>query len=326
MDLVIANLETPLVDIKNTERPSFSFSTRYNSKQGRFQHWSDSKNTPIYLKKYNITNVSLANNHMLDYGIDGLYQTLESLNYHRINFFGDGYNRKQARTPLIKEIVIANKILKFVLFSAFEYRKAYDKDFSFYASSSKGGVNRLSFTAITKKIKEIREDNENVFIVIYPHWGGRRNYGGKTAHQTELGHRLIDAGADLIIAHGPHNLQQIEKYRNHWIVYSLGNFLYNSFGNFNKYNSPPYGLIVKLVFTEEQDISDTTIKKSMRLYALVTDNNLTKFQTRFVNEKEFEFVYKFLISNKISWKPSEDEVKLGIDRIGRYIELSLDRA
>ena len=248
-DFVIANLETPLVDIKNTPKPFFSFSTRYDNKQGRFQTWSDSKLTPRYLKKYNIANVSLANNHMLDYGIEGLYQTFESLNNSQIRFFGAGYNRKQARTPFIKKIFVGNQNINFVVFSAFEYPKAYDRDFEFYASSSKGGVNRLSFTAITKKIKNLREQDEDVFIVIFPHWSGTRNYGWKTDNQTEMGHKFIEAGADLIIGYGPHNLQQIEKYRGHFILYSLGNFVYNTLGNFDKYNAPPYGMIVKLTFS-----------------------------------------------------------------------------
>ena len=73
-----------------------------------------------------------------------------------------------------------------------------------------------------------------------------------------MGHKLIDAGADLVIGHGAHNLQQIERYRDHWIIYSLGNFLYNNFGNFNKYNAPPYSLIVKLILEQNNncDIHD----------------------------------------------------------------------
>ena len=330
-DLIIANLETPLVDISNTPKPTFSFSSRYNNKHGRFQHWSDVKETPLYLKKYNIVNVSLANNHMLDYGLEGLHQTLESLNNYRIRFFGAGYNRKEARAPFIKDLIVGNKTLRLVVFSAFEYRKAYDEDFSFYASNNKGGVNRLSFTAITKKIKSIRDVDDEVFIVVFPHWGRTRNYGSKTTAQTEMGHKLIDAGADLVIGHGAHNLQQIERYRDHWIIYSLGNFLYNNFGNFNKYNAPPYSLIAKLILEQnnncdihELDVfSSNRITKYLRLYPIVIDNRITSFQTRFVNDKEFEFVYKYLIDNKISWKPSEEDVKTGIDKIGRYIDISL---
>jgi hypothetical protein len=332
-ELVIANLETPLVDIKHTPRPFFSFSTRYNKKQGRFQHWSDHKITPTYLKKYNITNVSLANNHMLDYGIDGLYQTLESLDKHRINFFGAGYNRKQARTPFIRDIVVGNQILKLVIFSAFEYREGYDKDFSFYASKSIGGVNRLSFTAITQKIKKLREEIENIFVVVFPHWGGPRDYGGHTKRQIKMGHKLIDAGANLIIGHGPHNLQQIEKYKEHWIIYSLGNFLDNSYGNFDKYNALPYGLAANLIFSENlnkktdnstQSFSDMAIKKYLKLYPIVIDNQLTKFQARFVNVKEFKFISQFLNNNKELLLSYKDERKYGTDSIGRFIELPVE--
>ena len=62
----------------------------------------------------------------------------------------------------------------------------------------------------------------------------------------------------------------------------------------------------------------------MRIYPIVTDNLIVKWKPRFVNETEFDFVSKSLISNKYTWKPSEDEAKSGIDNIGRYIELSLD--
>ena len=138
-DLVIANLETPLIDVKNTKKPVFSFSSRYRNKQGRFQHWSDKVKTVEYLKKYNILNVSLANNHMLDYGIDGLNQTLDILKESGIRFFGAGVNRRQASIPYTKNIFIGSSMVKLVVFSAFEYRNGYDVDFSFYAEDKKAG-------------------------------------------------------------------------------------------------------------------------------------------------------------------------------------------
>ena len=61
-------------------------------------------------------------------------------------------------------------------------------------------MNSLSFTAITKKIKNrLGSQDEEVFIVIFPHWGGTRNYGSENTDQSEMGHKLIEAGADLII-------------------------------------------------------------------------------------------------------------------------------
>jgi Bacterial capsule synthesis protein PGA_cap len=333
-DLTVANLETPLVDIANTPRPSFSFSdlNRFNQKQGRYQHWSDVKIAPIYFKKYNLTNLSLANNHMLDYGMEGFKQTLESLYEHEIRFFGAGYDRKQADRPYIKNLVVGNRTLKLVVISAFEYRKGYDEDFSFYAGSSRGGVNPLSIKRIAKKIQKIRKKNaNNVFIVAYPHWGGRRNYGWKTVTQTKLGHRIVDAGADIVIGTGPHNLQQIEKYRGKWIIYSIGNFMYNTLGNYGKYNAAPFSLVVKLIFKDQSNFATTRaehssinqIKRHMKIYPIVTDNTITYFQARFVDQKEFEAVCKLLIDEKYGWNLYENDVKLGSDQIGRFIEFPL---
>jgi hypothetical protein len=334
-DLVIANLETPLLDVANTPKPSFSFSdsNRFRGKQGVFQHWSDVKIAPTYLKKYNITNVSLANNHMLDYGTDGFNQTLESLRGHGIRFFGAGYDIKQAGTPFIGTIPVGNHTFKLVVISAFEYRKGYDEDFSFYASSSKGGVNPLSLRRIAKKIMKIRKDNDNVYIVAYPHWGGARNYGWKTDTQTRIAYKLIDAGVDIVIGHGPHNLQQIEQYRGKWIIYSIGNFIYNSYGKYNQYNAAPFSLAVKLIFEEKKNFkinnteaaaSNNQIKGYMKIYPIVTDNTLIHFKPRFVDQKEFEIICKLLIDDNYAWKPSEQDFKLGVDNIGQFIELSLN--
>jgi poly-gamma-glutamate capsule biosynthesis protein CapA/YwtB (metallophosphatase superfamily) len=333
-DLVIANLETPLIDIANTPRPSFSSTddSRYRKKQGRFLHWSDVKRAPAYLKKYNITNVSLANNHMLDYGIDGFIQTLEGLHKHSIRFFGASYDKKQADRPFIETIVGGNRTFKLVVISAFEYRKEYDKHFSFYASSSKGGVNPLSIRRIANNIRRIREvNNNNVYIVAYPHWGGARSYGWKTDAQTTVAHKLIDAGADIVIGHGPHNLQQIEQYKGKWIIYSIGNFVYISPGQYSRFNAPPFSLAVNLIFKEHKNFtinnkdaaSDNEIIRYMKIYPIVTDNKLTNYQVRVVNQKEFEIVRQILIEKNYAWEPSERNYKLGVDNIGQFIELSV---
>jgi len=333
-DLAIANLETPLIDIANTPRCSFSFSAsnRYRTKKhGYWLHWSHAKITPTFLKKYNLTNLSLANNHMLDYGREGLKQTLQSLYEHGIRFFGAGYNGRLAATPYIENIVVGYRTLKLVVISAFEYRKGYADDFSWYASNTKSGVNPLSIKRVAKKIERIRKKDNNVYIVVYPHWGGARNYGWKIDAQTRMGHKLIDAGADIVIGHGPHNLQQIEKYREKWIIYSLGNFMYIARNRYDAWNSAPFSMVVQLIFKDHNDIdinnseyaSHNQISRHMKIYPIVTDNPLVHFQTRFVNQKEFEIICKLLIDKNCVWKPSEKDVKLGADKIGRFIEFSL---
>ena len=222
--------------------------------------------------------------------------------------------------------------MKLVVFSAFEYRQAYAEDFSWYASNDKSGVNPLSIRKVARQIERIRKkENNNVYIVVYPHWGGARNYGWKTDAQTMKGHKLIDAGADIVIGHGPHNLQQIEKYRGKWIIYSLGNFMYVARNRYDMWNSPPFSMVVMLTFKENKDLTNNEehnsrdqISRHMKIYPIFTDNPLVHFQTRFVNQKEFEIICKLLIDENCTWKPSKKDVKLGADDIGRFIELSLD--
>ena len=340
-DLVVANLEAPLIDVNNTVKPSFSYSftNRYTKKEGRFQHWTDKAKTAEYLKKYHILNVSLANNHMMDYGIDGLYQTLDRLEESGIRFFGAGVNRRQAGTPYTKDIFVRHTMVKLAVISAFEYRKGYDEDFSFYASDTKGGVNRLSLNRIQRQIKKLREDNDNVFAVAFPHWGGARNYGWKTGKQTRVGHHLVDAGADLVIGSGPHNFQEIEEYKGRLILYSIGNFMYNTLGNYDNYNASPFSLAVRLIFqitdrgtpptrskqdNADNDISLAEVKKILKIYPIVTDNLITNWQARFLEEQEFKNAYDLLIDKNSFLKSSKRPAKAGIDKIGRFIEVQLD--
>ena len=248
----------------------------------------------------------------MDYGIDGLNQTLDGLKESGIRYFGAGVNRRQAGIPYTKNIFIGHSMVKLVVFSAFEYRKGYEVDFSFYAKDRKEGVNRLSINKIRQKIKKIREEQNNVFIVASPHWGGGRNYGWKTEKQTKVGHQLVDAGVDIVIAHGPHNMQQIEEYKGKLIIYSIGNFVFNSLGKYNTYNVIPFSLTVKLLFKiSERDrqtthnIQDNTkanyevhfdeIKKIIKLYPIMTNNAKNQWQTRLLGEQEFNIVRDRLI-------------------------------
>ena len=58
------------------------------------------------------------------------------------------------------------------------------------------------------------------------HWGEEYQHRA-TDLQVQMGHELIEAGADVIIGHHPHVDQEIERYKNGWIIYSLGNFIFD---------------------------------------------------------------------------------------------------
>jgi poly-gamma-glutamate synthesis protein (capsule biosynthesis protein) len=63
-------------------------------------------------------------------------------------------------------------------------------------------------------------------VIVCPHWGVE--YALKPSRtQVKLAHQMIDAGADLIVGSHPHVVQPLENYHDHWIAYSLGNFIFD---------------------------------------------------------------------------------------------------
>jgi poly-gamma-glutamate synthesis protein (capsule biosynthesis protein) len=75
-----------------------------------------------------------------------------------------------------------------------------------------------------KLVENLKEEND--LVVVNMHWG--LEYRKKSnSEQQEVGHRLIEAGADVIIGHHPHVIQEIEIYQGKPIFYSLGNFIFD---------------------------------------------------------------------------------------------------
>lgn len=161
--------------------------------------------------------VSLANNHTLDYGTDGLTQTIETLNSAGILHTGAGADLMAARRPALLQ---ANDQRVAIL--------AYSMTLpeSFFAGANKAGTAFGHEEHVRADVMAAREQADIVLVSF--HWGQE----GKTAlrdYQTRLGHAAIDAGAAAVIGHHPHILQGIEQYRGGVILYSLGNFTFGSY-------------------------------------------------------------------------------------------------
>ena len=77
---------------------------------------------------------------------------------------------------------------------------------------------------VEKRIREIRREDAGCRNVVFPHWGLELKSLPEPADR-HLAHRLIDAGADLIVGHHPHVVQPVEEYNGKTIVYSVGNFI-----------------------------------------------------------------------------------------------------
>jgi poly-gamma-glutamate capsule biosynthesis protein CapA/YwtB (metallophosphatase superfamily) len=301
-DLVIANLETPLTNLKSSP---FSGGKKY-------LHWSDPLKASEHLLAHKIRIVNLANNHMLDYGRAGLEETFLSLKKIGITYFGAGNTSTEAENPCIINIDNGTKNFHIALIGAYEENKLYRDKYDFYADKNKSGVQVLTVDKILNTVKKIKKQYPNAIIIVSPHWGS--NYKWKTKQQHNIAQQLCNEGVDLIIGHGSHMLQEIDNIKGHWVINSLGNFMFNSPGRYTKMNAPPYSFITKLLCTIKNDILDIQI----RLYPIVTDNKKTNYQSRFTTTSEFQEVCQLL--DRSEGNPIAS-AKRDTDNLGHFIDL-----
>lgn len=165
--------------------------------------------------------VSLANNHVLDFGVDSLRDTFRYLSGNNILYAGAGENDESAYKPVY--------ISKNGVTVAFIASSRVIPRVGWAAKSNQPGV---SVTYDPERvIEEIRKANDNADIIaVYAHWGEERN-ARPVDCQLDLAHAYIDAGADIIVGSHPHILQGFEFYKGRLIAYSLGNFIFSDVRN-----------------------------------------------------------------------------------------------
>jgi poly-gamma-glutamate synthesis protein (capsule biosynthesis protein) len=167
------------------------------------------------LKDANFTTVNLANNHMMDYGVDGVKDTVAELDKVGLHHVGAGQNVEEATTVDYQEI-------NGLTIATLGYTDAIVEGFS--ALGYRGGVARATPENIFPKIVEANKHADLVFVNM--HWGVEYD-NQPHPRQTEMAKAMIDVGADAIIGHHSHVLSEIEKYKDGVIFYGLGNFVFD---------------------------------------------------------------------------------------------------
>ncbi len=167
------------------------------------------------LKKAGVTGVALANNHIMDFGVEGLASTIRVLYSLGIGHCGAGMNIDSARKPYM---VMARGIkIAFLCYS-----NTLPK--SYWADSSKAGT----IHGVERNIKyDLRRTNADFKVVVF-HWSSELLDTPKL-YQKILARYAIDHGASVVIGHHPHVVQPIEFYKGKPIFYSLGNFIFGSY-------------------------------------------------------------------------------------------------
>jgi poly-gamma-glutamate capsule biosynthesis protein CapA/YwtB (metallophosphatase superfamily) len=169
------------------------------------------------LKVGNINVVSLANNHIMDFGVESLRETFQVLQENAIHYAGAGLNLREARKPAILEV-------KGSRIAIASYSLTFPKEF--WATDTSAGTCFPYHTYFYNDLKQFKASSD--LVIVSFHWGAELMQFPKE-YQIELAHNAIEAGADIIIGHHPHVIQGIEIYNGKIIAYSLGNFIFGSY-------------------------------------------------------------------------------------------------
>lgn len=168
------------------------------------------------MKDAGFTALSLANNHILDYREQAMYETMACLDTQGIGWFGAGACLEEANRPAI----IERKGISLGVLS----RSEVTIDSPFYASGPERGIAPLDLEELAHAIASLKGRVHAVAVCL--HWG-KEDWRYPAPDQVRTARAIIDMGAGLVIGHHPHVLQGIERYRQGHIAYSLGNFLFS---------------------------------------------------------------------------------------------------
>lgn len=204
-DLVVGNLEGPLFEGHNpvTTKTTLRGSTR----------WAD------VLAQTGFNVLSIANNHIMDHGKEGLFQTMDVLDKAGITYFGAGKDLEAASAPAFVDVAGTTRI-------AFLGRSSVIVSSPSYAQKDTPGIAFFNMEETRRSIESCKQKADLVILMM--HWG-IEEYRCPAPDQRRIAQELLQAGTDLILGHHPHVLQGAEKSCDGLVCYSLGNFLFDEF-------------------------------------------------------------------------------------------------
>lgn len=226
-DYTIVNLEAPIVssDAKPIEKcgPNLRTSSRV----------VDS------LRYAGIDMVTMANNHIMDYGEQGLRDSLKALTASNMEYCGVGKNLESAKE--VKYLKIKGKALAVV--------NCCEHEFSI-ATSHFAGANPLNPISQYNSIQEAKKRADFVLVIIH---GGHELWQLPSPRMVETYRFFVDAGADAVVNHHQHCFSGYEVYKGKPIFYGLGNLCFEYASRKNAIWN--YGYLVMLEFNNNNDVT-----------------------------------------------------------------------
>lgn len=219
---------------------------------------------------------TIANNHIMDQGAQGLYSTLKVLDAHEISHVGGGTNLAEALKPLIFEV----EGKKIGIYACAEH------EFSI-AEENVPGANPFDPLESPDHVAALKGQCDYVIVLYH---GGKEHYRYPSPNLQKVCRKLVEKGADLVVCQHSHCVGCEEKYLNGMIVYGQGNFLFD-------YGTNEYWQTSLLVaVSEDLSVSYIPLRKHENVVRLATEEDayqiMQSFYARSEEIKQSGFVEK----------------------------------
>jgi poly-gamma-glutamate synthesis protein (capsule biosynthesis protein) len=194
--------------------------------------------------------LSVANNHVFDYGRSAMEDSFNRLKSADINYVGGGFNETEASFPVIKNI--KGTKIAFLAYNGvgLEY---------WSAKKDKSGIAWLDEEKLANDIKLAKGLAD--LVIVSMHFG-EEYQSESNSEQKKLARLAIDSGANLVVGHHPHVAQEIEKYDSGHIAYSLGNFIFDQ--DFSEETKK--GILLKIIVQNKRIIRIISAQTEINQY------------------------------------------------------------
>ncbi|MFI6152808.1 CapA family protein [Kitasatospora sp. NPDC051170] len=232
-DLSVLNLETAITGRGAPEAKTYTFRT--------------SPKALSVLKDSGVDVVSMANNHAVDFGPDGLTDTLAAKDSSPIPVVGVGHNAKEAYAPYVTTV----RGVKVAVVAASQVEDITNQKWR--AGADKPGIaSALDVPALTKAVETAKQ--QAPVVIVYMHWG-EEGKACPTAAQQAIAKKLAGVGATAVVGTHAHTMVGSGMLGNTYVGYGFGNFLW--YGTSNYANSNETG-VTTLTLTKDGKVAGET--------------------------------------------------------------------
>lgn len=260
----------------NLEGPCIKKGTKEAKKRG--PSISQGKHVLQRLRESGFNTLDLANNHIMDYGEEGLINTLKNI---KKDFYYCGAAENEESVYKLLEFCINGKRVCFIAVAECAFGSSMDGE---------GGCAWMAHEEVAKMFRIAKERCDYIFVLCHC---GAEELEVPLPEVRKIYRSFIDQGADVVIGHHPHVMQGCEDYNGKYIFYSLGNFAFDSLEN-SYIPYQPYGLCVSIKISEKNKMYYEPICTEYRngkVRLCSNDDNWNKVNTYLKNKN----VYKKMV-------------------------------